>query len=114
MDTDKLIAAYQAAGQGQVFAFWDSLSPAERQTLAAQAAEIDLPEVAHLNETLVFKKGGAGVNLEGLQPAPVERLPEHGGPTSPKGFEGRVPTSPKGSERRGGDPKKWAAAKAVG
>jgi UDP-N-acetylglucosamine/UDP-N-acetylgalactosamine diphosphorylase len=91
MDTDKLIAAYKAAGQGQVFAFWDSLSPAERETLAAQAAEIDLGEIAQLNETLVFKKGGAGVNLEGLQPAPVERLPDHGG-----------------------DPKKWAAAKAAG
>lgn len=91
MNTEQLLSAFQAAGQGQVFAHWAALSPGEREALAAEAAEIDLAEVARLNETLVFKKGGAGVNLAGLQPAPVVRLPENGG-----------------------DPKKWAAAKAAG
>ncbi|HEX7631553.1 MAG TPA: UDPGP type 1 family protein [Lacunisphaera sp.] len=91
MNHDKLIAAYKSAGQAQVFAFWDSLSTAERDALAAQAAEIDLAEIERLNHSLVFKKGGHGVNLDGLQPAPVERLPENGG-----------------------DPKKWAAAKTAG
>jgi UDP-N-acetylglucosamine/UDP-N-acetylgalactosamine diphosphorylase len=91
METDKLIAAYKSAGQGQVFAHWDSLSPSERDELAAQAAEIDLAEVDRLNRSLVFQKGGGATNLAGLAPAPVERLPENGGP-----------------------PKKWAAAKAAG
>ena len=92
MSTDSLIAAYRAAGQGHVFAFWDSLNPAERAELTAQAAEIDLTELAHLNRTLVLKSaGGPGVNLDGLAPAPCERRPEHGG-----------------------DVAKWAAAKATG
>lgn len=91
MEIDQLISSYHAAGQGHVFAFWDFLPPSERVALANQAAEIDFTEVAGLNETLVFKKGGAGVNLDGLAPAPCTRLPENGG-----------------------DPAKWAAAKATG
>jgi UDP-N-acetylglucosamine/UDP-N-acetylgalactosamine diphosphorylase len=102
MNTDELIAAYRAAGQGQVFAHWESLNADERKALAAQAAEIDLAEVDRLNRTLVFQKGGAVANLDGLAPAPVTRLPEQDGPTSPKGYEGR------------GDPAKWAEAKAAG
>ncbi len=91
MKNEQLIASYKSAGQGQVFAFWESLNADERAALAAQAAEIDLAEVDRLNRTLVFQKGGAGANLAGLTPAPCERLPENGG-----------------------DAKKWAAAKATG
>ena len=79
MTTDQLISAYRAAGQGQVFAFWDSLSPQAREELAAQAAEVDLAEVERLNKSLVFKSGGSAVNLDGLAPAPYERLPRNGG-----------------------------------
>ena len=92
MNIDALIASYRAAGQGQVFAHWESLNPSERSELAAQAAEVDLAEIAQLNRTLVLKTtGGAGVNLDGLAPAPCERLPENGG-----------------------DIARWAAAKAAG
>jgi UDP-N-acetylglucosamine/UDP-N-acetylgalactosamine diphosphorylase len=91
METEQLIASYKSAGQGQVFAFWDQLPPGERAALANQAAEIDLTEVDRLNRTLVFQKGGAAANLAGLAPAPVERLPGNGG-----------------------DPAKWAAARAAG
>lgn len=92
MNDDELIAAFRAAGQGQVFQFWDALKAGERAELAAQASEIDLAEVDRLNRTLVLKTtGGAGVDLDGLTPAPCERLPEHGG-----------------------DPARWAAAKAAG
>ncbi|MBI2814408.1 MAG: UDPGP type 1 family protein [Opitutae bacterium] len=92
MNAGTLIAAYRAAGQGQVFAFWDSLNPAERAELAAQAAEIDLAEIAHLSRTLVLKSAGAtGVSLDGLSPAPCEHLPENGGEAA-----------------------RWAAAKATG
>jgi UDP-N-acetylglucosamine/UDP-N-acetylgalactosamine diphosphorylase len=79
MTTEQLISAYRAAGQGQVFAFWDSLSPQAREELVAQASEVDLAEVGRLNAALVFKSGGSGVNLDGLAPAPCQRLPENGG-----------------------------------
>ena len=42
MNTEQLISSFQAAGQAQVFAFWDQLTPAERTELAAQAAEIEI------------------------------------------------------------------------
>lgn len=92
MNIDALIAAYRSAGQEQVFAFWDSLNPAERSGLAAQAAEVDLAEIARLSRTLVLKSaGGADANLDGLTPAPCIRLPENGG-----------------------DAARWTAAKAAG
>ena len=91
MEIDQLISSYRAAGQGQVFAFWDFLPPSERAALANQAAEIDLGEVNRLNQSLVFKQGGTGVNLDGLAPAPCTRLPGNGG-----------------------DPAAWAAAKSTG
>jgi UDP-N-acetylglucosamine/UDP-N-acetylgalactosamine diphosphorylase len=79
MNTEQLISSFNAAGQGQVFAFWHKLSPAERTELAAQAAEIDLAEVERLNRSLVFKSAGGGANLDGLAPAPSTRLPANGG-----------------------------------
>lgn len=91
MNIEQLQAAFRSAGQGHVFAFWDILPPGERAALASQAAEIDLAEVARLNQTLVLNQGGAGVKLDGLAPAPCTRLPENGG-----------------------DPSAWAAAKATG
>jgi UDP-N-acetylglucosamine/UDP-N-acetylgalactosamine diphosphorylase len=86
-----LIEAFQRAGQGQVFAFFDELAPDAQQRLLAEAAEIDLEEIAHLTRTLLAKSGVAGVNLTGLAPAPYERLPA-----------------------RGGDAAAWAKAKAAG
>lgn len=79
MNTDQLISTYRNAGQGQVFAFWESLDASARAELAAQAAEVDLGEVERLNRTLVFKSAGGGANLDGLAPAPCIMLPEHGG-----------------------------------
>jgi len=91
MTHDELIAKFHAAGQGQVFAFWSQLSAAERDALAAQAAEIDLAEIAHLHRSLVLEKSAAVANVSGLEPAPYEPLPVHGG-----------------------DAAKWARARAVG
>jgi UDP-N-acetylglucosamine/UDP-N-acetylgalactosamine diphosphorylase len=79
MTTDPLIATYRAAGQGQVFAFWETLSADARAELIAQVAEVDLVEVERLNRTLVFKSAGGGANLDGLAPAPCILLPAHGG-----------------------------------
>jgi UDP-N-acetylglucosamine/UDP-N-acetylgalactosamine diphosphorylase len=78
--THPLIEKFQQAGQGQVFAFFDGLTVEARQQLLAEAGEIDLAEVDRLNRTLVAPVGAAaGVNLDGLAPAPYEPLPAHGG-----------------------------------
>ena len=53
METAQLIESFNQAGQGHVFRFWNELSAADRAQLAAQAAEIDLAEIARLNDTLV-------------------------------------------------------------
>lgn len=69
---------YEAHGQGHVFAHFDSLSPAEQQSLLDQAGAIDLSEVASLHENLV--KGGGGKDeslLEGIEPADYIPLPGH-------------------------------------
>jgi UDP-N-acetylglucosamine/UDP-N-acetylgalactosamine diphosphorylase len=79
MSKQQLIESFKQAGQAQVFAFFDQLSPAEQQNLLEQAAEIDLHEIAHLKRTLIDRAGAAGVDLEGLEPAPYEPLPENGG-----------------------------------
>lgn len=88
---DSLRASFTRAGQAQVFAFFDRLSPDEQRRLLDEAAEIDLDEIARLNRTLVAQKGAAGLDLSGLEPAPYEARPEHGG-----------------------DPAAWARAKAEG
>ncbi len=74
----QLIESFQRAGQGQVFAFFDRLSAEEQKTLLEQAAEIDLAEIAELKRTLIDNQAAA-VNLDGLEPAPYEPLPENGG-----------------------------------
>ncbi len=79
MSTSPLIETFQQAGQGQVFAFWEGLSPEEQENLLAQAGEIDLAEIAELKRTLLDKDASAALDLEGLEPAPYEPLPEHGG-----------------------------------
>lgn len=78
-NSPSLIDQFKHAGQAQVFAFFDQLSPDQQQRLLAEAAEVDLGEVAHLTRTLLAKDAAAGVNLEGVAPAPYEPLPVHGG-----------------------------------
>ncbi|MEZ5413837.1 MAG: UDPGP type 1 family protein [Opitutaceae bacterium] len=78
MNKDLLIEQFQRSGQGQVFAFYDTLDVAAQQQLLAEAAEIDLDEVRRLNETLLGH-GAASIDLEDLTPAPYERLPANGG-----------------------------------
>ncbi len=74
-----LVEAFTRAGQGQVFAHLDQLAPAAQERLLSQAAEIDLGEIARLNCLLLTPGAAAGINLDGLSPAPYEPLPEHGG-----------------------------------
>ncbi|MDR1011812.1 MAG: UDPGP type 1 family protein [Opitutaceae bacterium] len=91
MATPEIIEAFQRAGQGHVFAFHDELDAAARERLLADAAEIDLAEIARLHKTLVAGNASFAASLDGLTPAPYEPLPEHGG-----------------------DPAAWAAAKTAG
>jgi UDP-N-acetylglucosamine/UDP-N-acetylgalactosamine diphosphorylase len=79
MSHDTLIEKFRQAGQGQVFAFWDRLAPAERDTLASQAAEVDLVETERLYRTLVAGGAAGGVSLEGIRPSPHIKLPDRGG-----------------------------------
>ncbi|MEI6861424.1 MAG: UDPGP type 1 family protein [Verrucomicrobiota bacterium] len=90
-DPQSLITAFAQAGQGQVFAFWDRLAPEAQARLIAQAAEIDLAEIARLHCTLLASGAGTGMELAGLAPAPFEPRPENGG-----------------------DPAAWDAARAAG
>jgi UDP-N-acetylglucosamine/UDP-N-acetylgalactosamine diphosphorylase len=77
-DATTLRDAWEQAGQGHVFRFWDELSEAERLSLLEQAREIDLLEIGHLTGSLV-QGHAAAVDLSHLDPAPHIALPEHGG-----------------------------------
>lgn len=75
-----IIDTFTQAGQGHVFAFLDQLPEAQRESLLAEAGEIDLEEIKNLVATLVTKQGGAAcVDTSDLSPAPYERRPEQGG-----------------------------------
>ena len=81
-DHDSLIQSFHAAGQGQVFRFWAELTTDQRAALVDQAREIDLTEIARLNDSLVLGRQAAGVDVSGIEPAPCIALPEHGGDTA--------------------------------
>ncbi len=72
-------AKFESAGQGQIFRFFDELSPAEQQNLANQAAQIDLEELDRLVQTHILADGGHEAGLEGVEPAPFVPLPRNGG-----------------------------------
>jgi UDP-N-acetylglucosamine/UDP-N-acetylgalactosamine diphosphorylase len=79
MATFPLIENFQRAGQGHVFAFLNQLPAAGQQALRAEAAEIDLDEIARLTRTLLAKNPAAGAGPDDLSPAPYVPLPEQGG-----------------------------------
>jgi UDP-N-acetylglucosamine/UDP-N-acetylgalactosamine diphosphorylase len=79
MNSEQLIANFERAGQGQVFAFQGQLSPEARRQLLAEATEIDLDEIAELTRTLLAANKGSSVDLTGLEPATYAKRPEHGG-----------------------------------
>lgn len=78
-DPNGLIEAFRRAGQGQVFAFFDQLGEEARTRLLSEAAEVDLTEIDRLVRTLVAGGASRSAELEGLAPAPYERLPSNGG-----------------------------------
>lgn len=72
-------ARFAAAGQGQVFAYWNELDDPQREALLGDASEIDLEEVGRLVDTLVKGEGEASFSAEGLEPAPYIAHPDSGG-----------------------------------
>lgn len=77
--TNALIESFSAAGQGQVFQFFDQLDADSQARLIAQAETIDLAEVDSLVEEHVKGAHDSSLNLDGLEPAPYEVLPANGG-----------------------------------
>ncbi len=59
---------FQDAGQGHVFRFWSDLSPESKETLSAQASQIDLDLVA-LHKSLLTPGHGAGGDPQFTPPA---------------------------------------------
>ncbi len=78
-ETAAVRSAYERAGQGQVFAFWERLTPSEQTALSAQAAQIDLEEITQLVKTHLDGSHQTGIDFSQLQPAPFIARPEHGG-----------------------------------
>ncbi|MFO0983915.1 MAG: UDPGP type 1 family protein [Planctomycetota bacterium] len=63
----------RACGQDHVFAFWDELSPPQRERFLKQLGEVDLPLVTRLASEVIH--GAAPAAYQRLEPAPFLRLP---------------------------------------
>lgn len=77
--SQSLIEQFKEVGQGQVFRFWEELSPTEQTSLLEEAAEIDLAEIESLYQSLVRGSHDAHEDFSGLEPAPYVAHPAHGG-----------------------------------
>ena len=75
---DTVRAAFEGAGQGQVFQFWNQLNPAEQANLIEQARQIDLGEISRLVAIHLTEGGAAPVDYAKLRPAPAIMRPENG------------------------------------
>lgn len=71
--------AFESAGQGHVFRFWNDLDAKQRDSLLSEAAEIDLKELDELNRNLVLSDNPESFDAEGLEPAPYIAHPANGG-----------------------------------
>jgi UDP-N-acetylglucosamine/UDP-N-acetylgalactosamine diphosphorylase len=78
---EQLRERFSAHGQDHVFRFWEELDTAARERLREQAARINLESLARAYRRT---RGDTGAAPRALSPAPIERLPQHGG--DPDGF----------------------------
>ena len=69
MDMMNLRQSAEAAGQGQIFRFWDKLDDAGKTQLAAQIAELDFEELNDLAADYVVKRPETAIPAD-LAPAP--------------------------------------------
>lgn len=79
MTQSPLIEQFTNAGQGHVFQFFGTLSTEEQESLLAEAAEIDLQEIATLHRTLVAGAEAEHQDFSGLEPAPYIAHPSQVG-----------------------------------
>ena len=83
MDTNELSKAFDEAGQGQVFHYFDELDATQQQQLLDDARQIDLAEIRRLVDTLVKSEGKGNESLaDELAPANYLPLPSKGGDAS--------------------------------
>lgn len=69
---------FEKSGQGHVFKYWGELSDRQKSQLLAQLEEVDLDEIAYLNETLLFaNKTESQVDFSKLAPAPYIKYSEN-------------------------------------
>lgn len=74
-DAAALKQAFEDAGQGQVFRFWEELSPDGKATLLAAAREIDLAEVGRLVNLHLGGGESEEMDFSALEPAPFLAQP---------------------------------------
>jgi UDP-N-acetylglucosamine/UDP-N-acetylgalactosamine diphosphorylase len=72
---EALRQAFENAGQGQVFRFWEKISDADKKNLACQAREIDLEEVENLVRVHIRGEQPETIDFSTLEPAPFLGLP---------------------------------------
>ncbi|MBH53334.1 MAG: 2-alkenal reductase [Opitutaceae bacterium] len=77
--TDPLIKQFEHAGQGQVFRFWEALTPEEQSSLLEEAREIDLEDITDLYKSLVLANQGDHKDFSNLEPATYISHPINGG-----------------------------------
>lgn len=77
--SDDIHTKFADAGQGHVFQYFDTLTPAEQSNLLEQARMIDLTELGELIKTLVLSGGSHSDGFDDMTPAPFTPLPKNGG-----------------------------------
>ena len=76
---EKVESVFKAAGQAQVFRFFDDLDTRSREKLLKDASGIDLPELEELVKSLLNEETADSDQFEDLQPAPYVSHPKNGG-----------------------------------
>lgn len=67
---ESLKAAYEAAGQGHVFTFWDTLSAADQESLLAQLSAIDPTEISQIADSVIVNPAPVDESEAKLEPLP--------------------------------------------
>ncbi len=68
---------FEEANQAQVFKYWDELNDTQKAKLLSQLEEVNLDEIAYLNETLLFaNKTESQVDFSKLTPADYIKYPQ--------------------------------------
>lgn len=81
-DRSPLQEAFEKAGQGHVFRYFDELEPEERSRLIDQASEVDLKELENLVLEHIKGQKKAGLGTGNLEPARYIASPKKRGDTA--------------------------------